>query len=284
MVAHLTSGSHGLGELVQLDRHAFAAKIRLSRAVLGWSQSELGRRIGLTQRAIHKLEQGETQPRRSTVRALEEIWYDHDIKFENLAAGGFRVSVPPSALDRPEGALRRPGGVGTFTTDQGLRARSARVFVNSARTLSTTEAQSPLLSCRNSRAVGYQGESVRSSSHRQSELNDKRIQTGLPNAPARLTIDVSLDIMRSNDSITAAVSKKSFSSLPRCLMCGFAFRISASPSRRSFWRLKNVAPETEQTGKIFFNVIERSRSFLKDGLPAHAMPILNLLSPSFDRQ
>jgi len=46
MVAHLTSGSHGLGELVQLDRHAFAAKIRLSRAVLGWSQSELGRRIG----------------------------------------------------------------------------------------------------------------------------------------------------------------------------------------------------------------------------------------------
>jgi transcriptional regulator with XRE-family HTH domain len=107
MVAHLTSGSHGLGELVQLDRHAFAAKIRLSRAVLGWSQSELGRRIGLTQRAIHKLEQGETQPRRSTVRALEEIWRDHDIKFENLAAGGFRVSIPPSALDRPEEALRR---------------------------------------------------------------------------------------------------------------------------------------------------------------------------------
>jgi transcriptional regulator with XRE-family HTH domain len=107
MVAHLTSGSHGLGELVQLDRHAFAAKIRLSRAVLGWSQSELGRRIGLTQRAIHKLEQGQTQPRRSTVRALEEIWRDHDIKFENLAAGGFRVSVPPSALDRPEEALRR---------------------------------------------------------------------------------------------------------------------------------------------------------------------------------
>ena len=106
MVAQLTSGSH-VGELVHLDRHALAAKIRLSRAVLGWSQSELGRRIGLTQRAIHKLEQGETQPRRSTVRALEEIWNDHDIKFENLATGGFRVSVPPSALGRPEGALRR---------------------------------------------------------------------------------------------------------------------------------------------------------------------------------
>jgi hypothetical protein len=37
----------------------------------------------------------------------KEIWRDHDIKFEDLAAGDFRVSVPPSALDRPQEALRR---------------------------------------------------------------------------------------------------------------------------------------------------------------------------------
>ena len=61
-----------LAEFIRLERHAFAAKIRLARAVLGWSQSDLGRRIGLTQRAIHKLEQGDTEPRRTTVRALEE--------------------------------------------------------------------------------------------------------------------------------------------------------------------------------------------------------------------
>ena len=106
MATQLTR-SRSIDEVPRTDRRAFAAKVRLARAVLGWSQSELGRRIGLTQRAIHKLEQGETQPRRSTVRALEEIWYEHDIKFENLATGGFRVSVSPSALDRPEGALRR---------------------------------------------------------------------------------------------------------------------------------------------------------------------------------
>ena len=107
MVARLTPSSHELGKLVQFGRHAFAAKVRLARAVLGWSQSELGRRIGLTQRAIHKLEQGETQPRRSTMRALEEIWHEQDLKFEDLADGGFRVSIPSSALSRPEERPRR---------------------------------------------------------------------------------------------------------------------------------------------------------------------------------
>src|SRR5262245_43654595 len=106
MAVHLTPHHRGLAEFVRLEGHVFAAKIRLARAVLGWSQSELGRRIDLTQRAIHKLEQGDTQPRRATVRALEEIWREHDIKFEDLAAGGFRVSIPSSALNRP-GQLRR---------------------------------------------------------------------------------------------------------------------------------------------------------------------------------
>ena len=55
----------GLG----LERQAFAAKIRPTRAVLGWSQTELAQHVGLTQRAIHKLEQGGTEPRRGTVKA-----------------------------------------------------------------------------------------------------------------------------------------------------------------------------------------------------------------------
>ena len=97
-----------LVELVRLERRAFAAKIRLVRAVLGWSQSELGSRVGLTQRAIHKLEQGETEPRRTTVRAIEEIWREQGIEFEDLTNGGFRVHVSPPVLDRPLTAqLRR---------------------------------------------------------------------------------------------------------------------------------------------------------------------------------
>jgi len=107
MTVEAARQARDFSELFRLERHAFAAKIRLARAVLGWSQSELGRRIGLTQRAIHKLEQGETQPRRSTVRALEEVWHEQDIKFEDLADGGFRVSIPSSAMSRPEQRPRR---------------------------------------------------------------------------------------------------------------------------------------------------------------------------------
>ncbi len=98
MVVNLTVNSRGLHEVVRLERQYFAAKIRLARAVLGWSQSELGRRVGLTQRAIHKLERGETEPRRTTGRALEQIWREQNIEFEDLADGGFRVSVRPSAF------------------------------------------------------------------------------------------------------------------------------------------------------------------------------------------
>ena len=93
--------SRDLVELIRLERHAFAAKIRVARAVLGWSQSEFGFRVGLTQRAIHKLEQGNTEPRRPTVRMIEEVWREQGIEFEELAGGGFRVNVHPPLLGRP---------------------------------------------------------------------------------------------------------------------------------------------------------------------------------------
>ena len=95
----LNAQSRGLGEVVRRGRQAFAAKVRLVRAVLGWSQTELGRRVGLTQRAIHKLEQGETEPRRTTVRALEAIWREQSLEFEDLADGGFRVSIRSTVFE-----------------------------------------------------------------------------------------------------------------------------------------------------------------------------------------
>ena len=90
-----------LVELIRLERQAFAAKIRMARAVIGWSQSELALRVGLTQRSVHKLEQGDTEPRRATVRAIEQIWREQSIEFEDLADGGFRVIVRATLLDRP---------------------------------------------------------------------------------------------------------------------------------------------------------------------------------------
>ena len=81
--------------------------------MLGWSQSELGFHVGLTQRAIHKLEQGETEPRRTTARAIEDVWREQGIEFEDLADGGFRVYVRAPVLDRPatRQSRRRPRAV-----------------------------------------------------------------------------------------------------------------------------------------------------------------------------
>ncbi len=104
-----THSSHDLVELIRLERRAFAAKIRAARAVLGWSQSELGLRVGLTQRAIHKLEQGDTEPRRATVRAIDAVWREQGIEFEDLTDGGFRLNVRAHVADRPVAAAsRRP--------------------------------------------------------------------------------------------------------------------------------------------------------------------------------
>jgi transcriptional regulator with XRE-family HTH domain len=115
MTAQLSAHrSHNLIEIIRLERRAFAAKMRLARAVLGWSQSELGFRVGLTQRAIHKLEQGDTEPRRATVRAIEEIWREQNIEFEDLDDGGFRAAVRACVLERP-------------VTPQARRQRAARV-------------------------------------------------------------------------------------------------------------------------------------------------------------
>jgi DNA-binding XRE family transcriptional regulator len=99
--------SHDILELVALERQAFAAKVRMARAVLGWSQSELGLHVRLTQRAIHKLEQGETEPRRTTVHAIEQLWQDQGIAFEDLPDGGFRATVRAHVLDRPVAAPDR---------------------------------------------------------------------------------------------------------------------------------------------------------------------------------
>lgn len=106
--------SRDLVELIRLERRAFAAQMRMARALLGWSQSEFGFRVGLTQRAIHKLEQGETEPRRTTVRAIEEVWREQGIEFEDLTGGGFRVSVRSALIERP-------------VTPQARRRRAARV-------------------------------------------------------------------------------------------------------------------------------------------------------------
>ncbi|HZQ12260.1 MAG TPA: helix-turn-helix transcriptional regulator [Pseudolabrys sp.] len=107
MTVHVAAQrDYRLAALLRFERRAFAAKVRMSRALLGWSQSEFGARVGLTQRSIHKLERGETEPRRSTVYAIEEVWRQKGLVFEDLGDGGFRAIVRASLVDDP---ARRPG-------------------------------------------------------------------------------------------------------------------------------------------------------------------------------
>jgi transcriptional regulator with XRE-family HTH domain len=116
MTIHVAAhGARDLVELIRLERRAFAAKLRMARAVLGWSQSELGQRVGLTQRAVHKLEQGGTEPRRATVHAIEQVWREEGIEFEDLADGGFRAAVRCAVLDRSASDRR-------LRTDLGITA------------------------------------------------------------------------------------------------------------------------------------------------------------------
>ena len=87
-------------------RMTFAAKVRAARAVLGLKQSELAKRAGLTQKSIHRIEQGADYPRRSTIIALEQVLKAEGIEFEEMPGGGFKVVVaegPCPSFDR-----RRP--------------------------------------------------------------------------------------------------------------------------------------------------------------------------------
>jgi transcriptional regulator with XRE-family HTH domain len=69
----------------------FAAQVRGARAILNWSQTELGVRAGYTQRSIHRLEQGSVEIRRSTVAAIVKVFSDAGIYFEEMPGGAFKI-------------------------------------------------------------------------------------------------------------------------------------------------------------------------------------------------
>jgi predicted transcriptional regulator len=71
----------------------FAAKVRGARAVLGWSQTQLAKKVGITQPTIHRVEQGSGDLKRSTALAIEEVLAKAGIAFEPFE-GGFKIVVP----------------------------------------------------------------------------------------------------------------------------------------------------------------------------------------------
>jgi transcriptional regulator with XRE-family HTH domain len=82
----------------QHDRLLIATTVRMARAALGWSQAEFGRFLGMSQRAIHRIEQGRSEPRRTTLLAIESLLRKAGFKIEDRSDGGFSLVVPGTML------------------------------------------------------------------------------------------------------------------------------------------------------------------------------------------
>jgi predicted transcriptional regulator len=67
--------------------------MRAARAVLGWSQTELGKKARVTQRAIYRLEKAAVQARRLTQARIDQAFEDAGIGFAQLPNGGFEMIV-----------------------------------------------------------------------------------------------------------------------------------------------------------------------------------------------
>jgi len=79
----------------EMGRLLFAAKVRV-----GWSQTELGRRTGITQRAVYCIENALTRPRKVREQKIEASFADVGLVFKFMFDGGFTMMVPFAAIGR----------------------------------------------------------------------------------------------------------------------------------------------------------------------------------------
>jgi transcriptional regulator with XRE-family HTH domain len=91
----------------EIDPVAFAARLRVARGALGWSQTELGRRVGVTQRAIYRIEIAAVRPRDDTRARIDAAFKLAGVRFEELDRGAFKLVVPETALRKPPGRSTR---------------------------------------------------------------------------------------------------------------------------------------------------------------------------------
>jgi transcriptional regulator with XRE-family HTH domain len=110
MKAHRSqSSSYQVPENRPRDRLVVATTVRMARAALGWSQVELGRRLGMTQRSVHRIEQGHSEPRLTTLLAIEHLLRRAGLQIEHRADGGVCIVVPASLLrDREPADVAAP--------------------------------------------------------------------------------------------------------------------------------------------------------------------------------
>lgn len=66
---------------VSFRRVISGAQIKAGRALVGWSQAELAERAGLSEASIKDIEAENTDPRRSTLRAIVQAFDDAGVIF-----------------------------------------------------------------------------------------------------------------------------------------------------------------------------------------------------------
>jgi transcriptional regulator with XRE-family HTH domain len=69
-----------------------AAQIRAARALLGWKQTDLAQRAGVSEISIKNIERGATDPRVSTLSAIQKAFEDGGVIF--LEPGVSRTGGP----------------------------------------------------------------------------------------------------------------------------------------------------------------------------------------------
>lgn len=57
------------------------AQIRAGRALLGWKQTDLARESGVSEISVKNIERGATDPRVSTMQAIQDAFTRADIEF-----------------------------------------------------------------------------------------------------------------------------------------------------------------------------------------------------------
>ncbi len=71
------------------------AQIRSARGLLHWSQKYLAEKCGLSDRAVNRIECGDTDPKASTLKTIQFVFENAGIEFWNDRDGSFGVIYRP---------------------------------------------------------------------------------------------------------------------------------------------------------------------------------------------
>lgn len=67
--------------------------LRAARSVLGWSQTHLATKAGISKPALNRLERFESEPRLDTVMRIEEALAEAGVRIEQRDGGEFGVAI-----------------------------------------------------------------------------------------------------------------------------------------------------------------------------------------------